>query len=71
LCTLKLIQRSHWSLVKPHFSGLTEMILLPPQMFDVPMFGTIGEECSLTLSRVRRAGKPAEMFRTGGGVKLL
>jgi hypothetical protein len=35
------------------------------------MFGTTGEEFSLTLSRMRGAGKPAEMFRTGGGVKLL
>jgi hypothetical protein len=35
------------------------------------MFSSSGEECSLTLSRVRRAGKPAEMFRTGVGVTLL
>jgi hypothetical protein len=51
---------------KPHISGLTEMIFPPPQMFS-----TSGEEFSFTLSRVHRAGKPAEMFRTGGGDKLL
>src|SRR5258707_11658890 len=38
---------------------------------DVRCSALPAEECSLTLSRVRRAGKPAEMFRTGGGVKLL
>jgi hypothetical protein len=42
------------------------MILPLPQMFSPS-----GEECSLTSSRVHRAGKPAEMFRTGGGVTLL
>jgi hypothetical protein len=35
------------------------------------MFSTSGEEFSLTLSRVHSVGKPAEMFRTGGGIKLL